>query len=361
MKAKLVLEDGTSYEGFQFGADKSAAGEVVFNTGMTGYPETLTDASYKGQILVLTYPLVGNYGVPKEETDPVTGLLRYFESNKVHISALIISDYSDKYYHWNAAKSLGKWLEENNVPAIYGIDTRALTKKLREKGVMLGKVVVDNDLEFDDPNKRNLAAEVSCKEVTTYGNGSKKVVLLDFGVKNNIIRELLKRDLTVICVPWDYDFFTLEFDGIFLSNGPGDPKMCDATIKNVKKAIENNIPIFGICLGNQILGLAAGGDTYKLKYGHRSQNQPCLEIGTKRCFITSQNHGFAVDEKKLPAGWSTWFVNANDGTNEGIRHVSGRWMSVQFHPEATAGPVDTNYLFDVFMQMLNNDFNKVIK
>ncbi len=351
-KAKLILSDGSCFEGFHFGASHSVPGEVVFNTGMTGYPETLTDPSYSGQILVLTYPLIGNYGVPAQARDPKTNLPLYFESDKIHIRALIIADYSTKYHHWNAQKSLDAWLKEQHIPAIYGIDTRALTKKLREKGVMLGKVVVDKDCAFEDPNTKNLVSEVSCKGVQTYGSAKTKIALIDCGVKNNISRELIKRNLTVIRVPWDYDATSLDVSGIFLSNGPGDPTQCTKTIEYLRKAMKKKIPIFGICLGNQLLALAAGAKTYKLRYGHRSQNQPCLEVGTKHCVITSQNHGFAVDEKTLPSGWQSWFVNANDHTNEGIIHKSGLWKSIQFHPEATAGPVDTNYLFDTFVKML---------
>ncbi|MDO8741333.1 MAG: glutamine-hydrolyzing carbamoyl-phosphate synthase small subunit [Candidatus Woesearchaeota archaeon] len=348
---KLVLEDGSVFCGSSFGSEKSAAGEVVFNTGMVGYPETLTDPSYRGQILVLTYPLIGNYGVPGNETED--NLLKYFESGKIQISGLIVSNYSENYSHWNAKKSLSDWLKENNIPAIQGIDTRELTKKLREKGTMLGKIIYgNNDIELEDPNKRNLVAEVSIKEPITYEKGKTKVVVIDCGIKNNIIRSLLKRNITVIRVPWDYDFLKLEFDALLISNGPGNPKMAKETIANVKKALESNIPTFGICLGNQILALAAGGDTYKLKYGHRSQNQPCLEIGTKRCFITSQNHGYAVDIKTLPNEWKPWFVNVNDNTNEGIKHSAKPFMSIQFHPEAAPGPVDTGFLFDKFLEML---------
>ena len=348
---KLVLEDGSIFHGFSFGAEKSIAGEVVFNTGMVGYPESFTDPSYKGQILVLTYPLIGNYGVPGEEKEE--NLLKYFESDKIQISGLVISDYSKDYSHWNAKKSLSEWLKQHDVPGIYGIDTRELTKKLREKGTMLGRIVYDDkEIELEDPNKRNLVAEVSIKEPVVYEKGKTRVVAIDCGIKNNIIRSLLKRDITVIRVPWDYDFFKLKFDALVISNGPGDPKMAKETIANVKKALENNIPIFGICLGNQIMALAAGGNTYKLKYGHRSQNQPCLEAGTKRCFITSQNHGYAVEIKSMPNEWKPWFVNVNDNTNEGIKHATKPFLAIQFHPEATPGPVDTGFLFDKFLEML---------
>ncbi len=353
-KIKLVLEDGTVLEGFSFGAEKSAAGEVVFNTGMVGYPESMTDPSYRGQILVLTFPLIGNYGVPSEEKVE-DNMKKLFESEKMQIEGLIVSDYSHVHSHWNAAKSLSKWLIENNKPAIYGIDTRALTKKLRENGTMLGKIIYEDDIEFDDPNKRNLVAEVSVKEPIIYGEGgSPSIIAVDCGIKNNIIRCLLERGAKVIRVPWDYPINNGEFkyDGLFLSNGPGDPKMCQKTIENIKMAIQKGAVIFGICMGNQLLALAAGADTYKLKYGHRSQNQPCAEEGTKRCYITPQNHGFAVDSKTLPQGWEPWFTNANDGTNEGIRHAENPWMSIQFHPEAACGPVDTEFLFDNFLNLI---------
>lgn len=339
-KAKLVLEDGTIFEGSSFGAEKPISGEVVFNTGMVGYPESLTDPSYKGQILTLTYPLVGNYGVPSKE---------HFESENIQINALVISDYSDNYHHWNAMHSLQEWLKKENIPAIQGIDTRELTKKLREKGVMLGKIVFDKDIEIEDPNKKNLVAEVSIKQPITYESGKKRILLIDCGVKQNIIRCLLKRNVTVIRAPWDYDISKEKFDGILISNGPGDPKMCKETIAQIRKAIQKETPIFGICLGNQILGLAAGADTYKLKYGHRSQNQPCIDLETKKCYITSQNHGYAVNQETLPEEWKPWFTNANDGTNEGIKHKTKPFFSVQFHPEHSCGPVDTEFLFDKFL------------
>ncbi|MBI2549771.1 glutamine-hydrolyzing carbamoyl-phosphate synthase small subunit [Candidatus Woesearchaeota archaeon] len=354
--AKLVLQDGTVFQGKSFGADVSVPGEVVFNTGMVGYPESLTDPSYKGQILVLTYPLIGNYGVPGNDKDE-HGLPLSFESEKIRAEGLIVSNYSFNYSHYTAAKSLADWLKEEGKPAIFGIDTRQLTKKLREKGVMLGKIVIgNNDVEFEDPNLRNLAAETCTNNKVTYNHsGKKRIVLIDCGVKLNIIRSLINRRCCVIRVPWDYDFLAdkeLDFDGIVISNGPGDPKMCTATINNVAAAMKEEHPIFGICLGNQILALAAGGDTYKLKYGHRSQNQPCINNETKRCYITTQNHGYAVNMKTMPSGWEELFVNANDGTNEGLRHKNKPFMSFQAHPEATPGPLDTAFLFDEFLGMM---------
>jgi len=348
--ARIVLENGDIFHGFSFGYEGPVAGEVVFNTGMVGYPESLTDPSYKGQILTLTYPLIGNYGVPNDKK--VDGLKINFESNKIQITGLVISDYSKVYNHWKSTRSLSEWLIEHRIPALCGVDTRALTKKLREKGVMLGKIEFGEKIDFYDPNQDNLVSSVSIKKPITYGKGKKKVVLLDCGVKNHIIRCLVKRGIEVVRVPWNYDIFKEKFDGLFISNGPGDPKMCTATIDNIRKALEKGIPTMGICLGTQLLALAAGADTYKLKYGHRSQNQPCLDKLTDRCYITSQNHGFAIDAKTLPKGWEEWFVNANDGTNEGIRHKSKPFFSVQFHPEATPGPTDTEFLFDKFVEML---------
>lgn len=293
-ESKLVLEDGSVFHGYSFGSKKAVAGEVVFNTGMVGYPESLTDPSYKGQILVLTYPLIGNYGVPGYQKED--GLLKYFESDKIQVQGLIIADYSDEYSHWNAKKSLSDWMKEHDIPGIYGIDTRELTKKLRQKGTLLGKIVYNNEkITFENPNKRNLVAEVSINKPVVYKKGKKRVVIVDCGVKNNIIRAFLRRNFTVIRVPWDYNFLNEKVDSIIISNGPGDPKKCTKTIENVRKVMNKNIPILGICLGSQILGLAAGARTYKLKYGHRSHNQPCIDIGTNRCYITTQNHGYAID------------------------------------------------------------------
>ena len=354
--AKLVLEDGSTFNGYSFGAPVSAAGEVVFSTAMTGYPESLTDPSYKGQILVATYPLIGNYGVPAENRE--NEMLQYFESDKVQITALVISDYSFSFSHWNAAKSLSEWLQEHNVPGIYGIDTRKLTRMIREKGAMLGKIIVDRDIDYYDPNKANLVSQVSCKDVRTYGNGRYRILLADCGTKNNIIRCLLRRDATVIRVPWDQAFDPGDYDGVLFSNGPGDPKMCDATIASAKKLLQGEVPFFGICLGSQIMALASGADTYKLKYGHRSHNQPVKMADSNRCFITSQNHGYAIDTATLPAGWQSYFTNLNDGTCEGVRHIEKPYFAVQFHPEASAGPVDTEFLFDDFMNLVIKHANK---
>ena len=350
---KLVLEDGSEFNGFSFGFEKSVSGEVVFNTAMTGYPESLTDPSYKGQILVLTYPLIGNYGVPANSVEQ--NLMKHFESDRLHIKGLIVSDYSFEYSHWNADRSLGDWLISNQIPGIYGIDTRQLTKILREKGTMLGKIIYDNiDIDLYDPAQDNLVAQVSITHKETYGTGKYRIILLDCGVKYNIIRDLLQRDTTVIRVPWDYDFHNDDYDGLFITNGPGDPKQCITTIENLKKALEKDIPIMGICLGNQLIALASGANTYKLKYGHRSHNQPVLHVNTNRAYITSQNHGYAIDNTTLQAGWEPYFINLNDNTNEGMKHVSKPFFSTQFHPEASGGPTDTEFLFDKFIELIQN-------
>ncbi|MEY8610980.1 MULTISPECIES: glutamine-hydrolyzing carbamoyl-phosphate synthase small subunit [Parabacteroides] len=355
--ATLILDDGTVFRGFSFGCEKEVTGEVVFNTAMTGYPESLTDPSYAGQLMVLTYPLVGNYGVPPRTFD-ADGIATFMESEKIHADAIIVSDYSHEYSHWNAVGSLGSWLKEEGIPGIYGIDTRALTKKLREHGVMMGKIVIGDaktDLtNFGQYGNVNYVDKVSCKEVIIYGEGEgkKRVVLVDCGVKHNIIRCLLKRNVTVIRVPWDYDFNTLEYDGLFISNGPGDPDTCDAAVQNIRKALSGDKPICGICMGNQLLAKAGGASIYKLKYGHRSHNQPVRMVGTEKCFITSQNHGYAVDNDTLGADWEPLFINMNDGTNEGIRHKTKPFFSSQFHPEACSGPTDTEFMFDKFVELL---------
>lgn len=342
-KTKLVLEDESSFSAQIFAGKKSVAGEVVFSTGMVGYPEALTDPSYKGQILILTYPIIGNYGVPDK---------KYFESNRLQVSGLVVSQYINTPSHQQSLKTLSDWFEEEKIPLIQVKDTRLLTKTIRTKGAMLGKIIIGDKIKFYDPNKENLVGKVSVKKPQLYGRGRKKIVLIDCGSKKNIIRNFVKRDVSLLVVPWDFNPFEakIKFDALVISNGPGDPKMADRSIETVEKALKTDIPILGICLGNQILSLAAGGDTYKLKYGHRSQNQPCTLIGSERCFITTQNHGFAVG--KTPKGFREWFTNTNDGTNEGIIHNKKPIMSVQFHPEATPGPTDTNWIFDHFLQFV---------
>jgi carbamoyl-phosphate synthase small subunit len=343
MKAKLILEDGRIFEGKSFGYEGPVAGELVFSTGMTGYSEALTDPSYEGQILVSTYPIIGNYGVPEKDK---------WESDRVHITAIVVNQYVDAPSQFESKMTLGQWLKEQKVPGIEVEDTRHLAQILRDGGAQLAKITFGKDIQFNDPNLRNLAGEVSIKKPVIEGKGTKTIVLIDCGAKENIKRCLLKRKVKLITVPWDFDVFSLneKIDGVVVSNGPGDPKKADKTIAMTRKIIERKTPLLGICLGNQILALAAGGDTYKLKFGHRGQNQPCIEQNSKRCYITTQNHGFAIG--KIPKGFKPWFVNANDETNEGIVHEKLPFMSVQFHPEATPGPSDTEWIFDQFLQKI---------
>lgn len=364
MKGKLILKDGTTFIGESFGYEQPSSGELVFSTGMVGYPESLTDPSYEGQILVSTYPIIGSYGVPEK---------KYWESDRIHVSGLIVSQYIDTPSHFKSKITLGDWLKQEKIPGLVITDTRYLTKKLRDKGAQLAKIIFGKDLStslrtsFEDPNIKNLANIVSTKKVIkenylprTYEIDNKlervrTIVLIDCGVKRNIVRSLLERSVNVITVPWDFDIFSLKekIDGVVVSNGPGDPKMCDITIKTVKKVLEKRIPLLGICLGNQILALAAGGDTYKMKFGHRGQNQPCIMVGTKKCYLTTQNHGFAIG--RIPKGFLPWFINANDDTNEGIIHEKFPFMSVQFHPEATPGPTDTEWIFDEFLRRVDSE------
>ncbi len=351
MNACLTLKDGAVFRGRPFGRKGSVAGEVVFNTGMVGYPECLTDPSYSGQILVLTFPLIGNYGVPADEPDRLNS---FFESERIRVAGLVVMEECTEASHWQSSSTLADWLAFQKVPGLAGIDTRAVTQKLRTAGSMLGKLVYGDDtIPFRDPNHENLVARVSVREPVRYGTGKKRVVVVDCGCKNNIIRSLLRRGVAVTVVPWDWPLTDEACDGVVLSNGPGDPQTCGTTVRHVRALLAREVPVFGICLGSQILALAAGAATYKLKFGHRGQNQPCVLHGTQRCFITSQNHGYAVDEKSLPPDWLPWFFNANDGTNEGIQHRSKPFRGVQFHPEATPGPCDTEFLFDEFVDLLS--------
>jgi len=350
-EVSLVLEDGTVFKGKSFGHEADTSGEVVFNTAMTGYPESLTDPSYRGQILVTTYPILGNYGVPSEQERP-----EKFESDCIHPRGIVCQDYSHVPSHWQSVRSLGDWLKEQKVAGVYGVDTRALTRHLRDKGSMLGKIIFSDsksDIPFDDPNLRNLIAEVSTSQVQVFGQGDKHVVLVDCGTKKNIVRHLVSRGLKVSLVPWDYDFLSMSFDGLFISNGPGSPLFADAAVAHIKEALNRHIPTCGICMGNQLLARAAGANIYKLKYGHRGHNQPVRMVGTRKCFITSQNHGFAVDGKTLPSDWEELFINLNDFSNEGIRHKTLPVFSAQFHPEASSGPTDTEFIFDDFLKLLH--------
>lgn len=347
-KAKLILENGLEFEGYSFGYNQPACGEVVFSTAMVGYPESLTDPSYSGQMLCVTYPIVGNYGVPADELE--NGISKYFESDKIHVKALIISDYSFNYSHWNASKSLDQWLKEEKIPGIFGIDTRELTKVLRDNGAMMGKIEIegcDNEISCSNPNLVNQVDIVSCKEIVKYNQGcGKKVVLLDCGVKNSILRTLAQKDVEVIRVPWNYNFNELEYDGLIISNGPGNPEYCNDAVENIKVAMERNKPIFGICMGNQLLGKAAGAGTIKLKSGHRTHNQPVIKVGTTTCYITTQNHGYALDASTLNAEWEPLYENLNDGSNEGIRHKTKPFFAIQFQPDGV------EFLFDEFIKML---------
>jgi len=343
MIGKLILEDGTILKGNNFGFEKETAGEIVFSTGMVGYPESLTDPSYKGQILIFTYPLIGNYGVPDK---------KYWESDSLKISGLVVSNYINTPSHFKNKQTLSDWLKKEKIPALEISDTRFLAKKIREKGTMLGKIIFNKNIPFYNPDLDNLVSKVSIEKPVIKGKGIKTIAMLDCGAKKNIERCFLKRGVKLIILPWNFDPFEngIKFNGLFISNGPGNPKKAVKTIEIIKKALNKRIPIFGICLGNQLLALAAGGNTKKLKYGHRSQNQPCILKDTNKCYITTQNHGFEVS--KIPPNFKTWFINANDNSNEGIIHKSLPFMSVQFHPEAAAGPTDTEWLFDYFLEKI---------
>jgi carbamoyl-phosphate synthase small subunit len=371
-----MLEDGSIFEGISFGYPDVVAGEVVFNTGMVGYTETLTDPSYRGQILCLTYPLIGNYGVPSTDDIDEFGLPRFFESDRIQVKGLIIHDLSIAASHWSCVKTLDEWLYEQRIPGVYNIDTRELTKKLRVNGVMAGAIsssVIQGNMANSEIDVRGLSniiknqqygqqdfmAEVSTNVPREYGDNTKEtIVLLDTGTKNSIIRNILRIGFKVVSLPWDSSFeevMVYEPKGIVVSNGPGDPKVCKTAIKTAEQLIGASIPTLGICLGQQILALAAGADTYKLKFGHRGQNKPCMDLRNNRTYITSQNHGYGIDQKSLEnTGFKIWFSNTDDGTVEGIEHESKPIIAVQFHPEASPGPYDCIFVFERFKEMLDN-------
>lgn len=344
--ASLILENGAAFEGYVPSWQEDIYyGEAVFTTGMTGYPESLTDPSYAGQILTFTYPLIGNYGVPQSDR---------WESEKIHAAGVVVSDTCLHWSHHEGIMGLEEWLKSQNIPLILGVDTRALTKYLRASGTMnagIAKKTI-NSLRFPKSTPLHWVEKVSPSQIRTYGAGKKKIIAVDCGMKENIIRSFNKFDLTIKRVPHNYDYSHEDFDGIFLSNGPGDPTMCIETISTLQKAFLREKPIFGICLGTQLMALAAGASTYKLPFGHRGQNQPCQELETRHCFITSQNHGYAIREETLGKEWQVTFKNLNDGSVEGIAHKTKPFFSVQFHPEATPGPTDTVWLFDKFVKML---------
>jgi carbamoyl-phosphate synthase small subunit len=363
LRARIVLEDGTSFAGSAFGGGRPAAGEVVFNTGMVGYPEALTDPSYRGQILVLTYPLAGNYGVPAYRVD-ASGLPLGFESARIQVAGLVVSRLSPTYSHRDAALGLADWLRAADVPGVADVDTRMLTKRLRERGTMLGKIDLENaEAAFADPNSTDLVGQVCPHRAARLepriegGGRAPRVVLMDCGCKASIARALLDRGFCVERVPPGPYFIDGDYDGLVVSNGPGDPRAVTAAVRNIERALAVGRPILGICLGHQLLALAAGFGTYKMKFGHRGQNHPCVELGVgegaassaagRRCHITSQNHGYAV-HGEAPPEWRVWYVNANDGTVEGIRHRTKPFFGVQFHPEARPGPTDTEFVFDAF-------------
>ncbi|KAM8933826.1 carbamoyl-phosphate synthase [ammonia], mitochondrial [Pelodytes ibericus] len=354
--ANLVLEDGTRIKGYSFGHPASVAGEVIFNTGLSGYVEAVTDPSYHGQILTLTNPIIGNGGAPDTKAVDSYGLMQFIESERIQVSGLLVLDYSNEYSHWRAVKSLSEWLHEEKVPALCGIDTRMLAKMIRDKGTVLGKIEFEGQpVEFADPNKRNLIAEVSTKEIKVYGKGNPvKIVAVDCGVKHNIIRQLVKRGAEVNLVPWNHDFSKMEYDGLFITSGPGNPELAQPLVQNLRKVFKSDRtePVFGVCMGNEIAALAAGGKTYRLPMANRGQNQPVMNTMNGQAFITAQNHAYGVDSNSLPAGWKPLFVNINDQSNEGIMHETKPIFTAQFHPEASPGPTDTEFLFDVFMSMI---------
>jgi len=352
MKTYLLLEDGECIEGEHFGYDGDASGEVVFTTGMTGYPQSLTDPSFAGQILVFTYPLLGNYGIPKVLKRDVH-LMSNFESENIWAQGVVVSSAIETPSHYQMHESFSAWLRKHKIPGIAHVDTRALTLKLRQNGVMRGVISKTKKFMWDKASVQDLVAKTSFPKPIQYTSEHKKrIVLIDCGVKHGIIRALLQEGYDVLRIPWNKDpsSYFKNADGVVCSNGPGDPKDCEVTIGHIQKVLKARIPFLGVCLGHQLAALAVGADTYKLLYGHRGLNQPCQDVLTKKAYVTSQNHGYAVDAKTIPVGFTEWFVNLNDGTNEGLKHVDTPIWSTQFHPEGNPGPFDTNWVFSLFKQ-----------
>jgi len=345
-RIRLELSDGTTFEGTPFGARCGASGEVVFNTGMTGYTETLTDPSYRGQILAITYPLVGNYGVPDEG----------WESRRIQIEGLVVGRHAPHPSHPRMRRTLDEWLREQGIPAICDVDTRALTRRLRSAGTLAGRLVDEaaGGAERAPVDMERAAELVTEPGIRRYDGGRRRVLLIDTGAKDSIVRCLQARGLGVVRAAFFERWESLlgEVDAVVLPNGPGDPSSLPGLVARVRPLLDGRLPILGICLGHQLVALAAGARTYKLPFGHRSQNQPVLEVETRRAYMTSQNHGYAVAEDAIPRGFVEAYRNLNDGTNEGLRHRSRPILTVQFHPEAAAGPRDTEHVFDRFAGLL---------
>ncbi len=357
MKAYLYLADGDVIEGESFGYEGEADGEVVFSTGMTGYTESLTDPSFAGQILVFTYPLIGNYGVPKVVMQD-SHLVVNFESERIWTRGVIVCNEAAEPSHYQSQQTFSAWLKKFKVPAISGVDTRALTHKIREKGVLQGKISMRKIAPKWKPlDLTKVVSEASLNQVVQYSpekslSSGKTIALIDCGVKHGIIREMLNNGYKIIRIPWDMNPLDLKekIDGVLVSNGPGDPKDCEITIQHIREVLNAKLPFLGICLGHQLLALAIGANTYKLPYGHRGLNQPCQDVLTKKAYLTSQNHGYAVDRATIPSGFEEWFINLNDQTSEGLRSKTKNIASVQFHPEGQPGPFDTNWIFKKLMK-----------
>lgn len=355
MKAFLILEDGTVFEGTSIGSQKEIISEIVFNTSMTGYLEVLTDPSYAGQAVVMTYPLIGNYGITPD-----------MESDRSWVDAYIVRELSRMPSNFRCEGTIQEFLMEHDIPGVAGIDTRALTKILREKGTMNGMVTTNENYNLDEVlprikeyNAGDVVTKVTCNEAKSFPGKGKHVALMDFGVKRNIIESLTKRGCEVTVYPAHTtaeEILNSNPDGIMLSNGPGDPKQCGDIIKEIKKLYDSDVPIFAICLGHQLMALATGADTHKMKYGHRGANHPVKNLESGRVYISSQNHGYVVDENTLDEKVAVpFFANVNDGSNEGLKYIGKNVITVQFHPEACSGPEDSNVLFEEFIKMMGGN------